>query len=135
MEHVLIQEITQCAMEVHRTLGNGLAEIVYQRALAIELKEKGFSFGREDETHLFYKQQVVGTRRDDFVIDGRILVAVKAVDDLNEPHLAQVQNYLEVYQLPLGLIFNFGTQKLQRKNIFMRGATGLEEQQPIYQPG
>ena len=72
-------KIIGCAMEVHNELGNGFQEVVYQRCLAIEMENKGLSFLREQEMPLYYKGNEVGTRRADFIVEGQILVELKAV--------------------------------------------------------
>ena len=95
----LSSEIIGAAMEVHKFLGNGFQEIIYQRALAIELKEKKLSFIREQEMQIEYKGIDIGTRRVDFFIENKIMLEIKAVIQLEDVHLAQAINYLEAYDL------------------------------------
>ena len=91
-------------------LGNGFQEVIYQRALAIELSDEQLGFSREHEMPIYYKQQEIGTRRVDFLIEGVVSVELKALTKLEDVHLARAINYLEVYDLEVGLSINFGTK-------------------------
>jgi len=113
----LTGKIIKAAMEVHKTMGNGFQEVVYQRALAVELSNMGISFIREREMQLIYKNVDVGTRRVDFFVDGKIMVELKAIVCLEDVQLAQAINYLEAYNLEIGLLINFGTRKLEFKRL------------------
>ena len=113
----LTGKIIGCAMKVHSGLGNGFREVIYQRALAIEMAEAGLSFSREHEMPIFYKQEQIGTRRVDFLIEGIISVELKAITVLEDVHLAQAINYLEAYDLEVGLLINFGAKSLQTKRL------------------
>ncbi len=104
-------------MEVHKTLGNGFQELIYQRALAIEMSQQGLSFSREHDMEIFYKGQQVGTRRVDFFVEGKIMVELKAIIQLEDVHLAQAINYLEAYKMEVGLLLNFGSKSLQFKRV------------------
>ena len=106
-----------CAMTVHSALGNGFQEVIYQRALAIEMADHGLSFSREYEMPIYYKEQQIGTRRVDFLVDGLVSVELKAVIKLEDVHLAQAINYLEAYDLEVGLLINFGARSLQFKRV------------------
>lgn len=117
----LTGKIIGCAMEVHRTLGNGFQEKIYQRALAIEMKLQGLTFSREHEIGISYKGEGIGTRRVDFFVEERIMVELKAVIQLDDVHLAQAINYLEAYGLPIGLLINFGNRSLQFKRVMKPG--------------
>lgn len=114
----LTYKINGCAMKVHNTLGNGFQEVIYQRCLAIELKESGISFQREMEHDIYYKEHNVGTRRADFVIEDLVIVELKAVVNLEDVHLAQAKNYVVAYNKPIGLLINFGAKSLQFKKIY-----------------
>jgi GxxExxY protein len=116
-ESELTGKIIACAMEVHRVLGNGFQEVVYQRALALEMKMQGLSFEREMEMPLFYKGFDVGMRRVDFFVENKIMVELKAVVELEDVHLAQAINYLEAYGTKIGLLINFGNVRLQFKRV------------------
>jgi len=109
----LTGKIIGCAMEVHKALGNGFQEVVYQRALEYEMLLQSLEFSREHEMPIFYKKQHVGTRRVDFLVEGKISVELKALIQTEPVHLAQAINYLEAYNLEIGLLINFGNTKLQ----------------------
>ncbi len=111
-------KINGCAMKVHNTLGNGFQEIIYQRCLAIELKKAGISFLREQNQTIFYDGEDVGSRRADFVVEGKIIVELKAIINLEDVHLAQAKNYVVAYDYPIGLLINFGAVSLQFKKIY-----------------
>lgn len=113
----ITEKIIGCAMEVHRSLGNGFQEVIYQRALAIEMELRGLSFSREHEMDIFYREQKIGNRRVDFFVEGKIMVELKAVVQLEDVHLAQAINYLEAYGLEIGLLINFGNTSLQFKRV------------------
>ncbi len=104
-------------MEVHKHLGNGFQEVIYQRALAIELQMQGIEFKREFEMQIQYKEQHIGTRRVDFFVEDKIMVEIKALTQLEDVHLAQAMNYVEAYELEIGLLINFGAKSLQHKRV------------------
>jgi GxxExxY protein len=110
--------IIGCPMKVHSTLGSGFQEVIYQRALAIEMTKHGLGFGREMEMTIFYDGVDIGTRRVDFFVQDKIMVELKAVSVLDDLHLAQALNYLEAYNLPVGLLINFGSKSLEYKRVF-----------------
>lgn len=112
----LTGKIIGCAMKVHSALGNGFQEVIYQRALEIEMSDEGLIFNREYEMPVFYKQQI-GTRRVDFLVDGIVSVELKAIIKLEDVHLAQAINYLEAYDIEVGLLINFGARSLQFKRL------------------
>lgn len=111
-------KINGCAMKVHNYLGNGFQEVIYQRCLAIELERARLVFAREIEQTILYEGIDVGTRRADFIVEDHIVVEVKAVVNLEAVHLAQVKNYVGAYDLPVGLLVNFGATSLQFKKIY-----------------
>lgn len=111
----LTHTIIGCAMTVHNTLGNGFQEVIYQRALAIELEKSGIEFRREQEMAIFYDGHEIGTRRVDFLVENKVMVELKALVQLEEVHWAQTINYLEAYNLEVGLLINFGGKKLEFK--------------------
>ena len=113
----LTGKIIGCAMEVHRALGNGFQEVIYQRALAIEMTQQGLEFSREHEMEIFYKGTAIGLRRVDFFVEGTIMVEIKAIILLEDVHLAQAINYLEAYGLGVGMLLNFGAASLQFKRV------------------
>lgn len=113
----LTHKIIGCAMEVHKQLGNGFQEVVYQRALSIELNLNQIQHQREMEMPLQYKGFPIGTRRVDFFIENQIMLEIKAITQLEDVHLAQAMNYLEAYQMEIGLLINFGAKSLQFKRV------------------
>lgn len=119
----LTRAIIGCAMTVHRKLGRGFPEVIYQRSLAIELFKGGLNSEREIDLPVFYENEKVGSRRADFFVEKRVLVELKAVDALTDAHRVQVINYLEAFKIPVGLLINFGSQSLQ----FKRLVKGLKE--------
>ena len=116
----LTSKIIGCAMTVHGVLGNGFQEVIYQRALEIELSNSGISFSREHVMPVFYKHWRIGTRRVDFLVEGIISVELKALIRLEDAHLAQAINYLEAYNLEVGLLINFGARSLVFKRLLNR---------------
>ena len=114
----LTHKIIGCAMKVHSTLGNGFQEVIYQRALAIEMSNQGLSFAREMEMDILYEGEHIGTRRVDFFVEDEIMVELKALINLEDVHLAQAMNYCQAYNLPIGLLINFGSKSLQFKRVY-----------------
>ena len=104
-------------MKVHATLGNGFQEVIYQRALAIEMVLEGLFFEREKEMGIFYRGENIGTRRVDFFVEGCIMVELKALIKLEDVHLAQALNYCEAYNMEIGLLINFGAKSLEFKRV------------------
>ena len=114
----ITHKIIGCAMKVHATLGNGFQEVIYQRALAIEMEKQGLGFQREMEMSIYYQDIAIGTRRVDFFVEDRIMVELKALIKLEEVHLAQAMNYCQAYNLPIGLLVNFGSKSLEFKRVY-----------------
>ena len=108
----LTGRIIGCAMRVHSALGNGFQEVIYQRALQIEMADEGLSFDREREITIFYKGHDIGSRRVDFLVSEIIPVELKALVLLEGVHFAQAMNYLEAFDLEVGLLINFGAPSL-----------------------
>jgi GxxExxY protein len=113
----LTGKIIGCAMEVHNALGNGFQEVIYQRALEYEMELQKIVFAREVEMPVFYKQRDIGSRRVDFLVEEKICVELKALIKLEDVHLAQAINYLEAFNLEVGLLINFGNTKLEFKRV------------------
>lgn len=105
-------------MNVHGELGNGFQEVIYQRSLAIELEAMGIKFVREFTMPVYYKSFQVGERRIDFFVEEKISVEIKACVELTNANLAQGKNYLEAYNLEVGLLINFGAVSLVWKRLF-----------------
>jgi GxxExxY protein len=113
----LTEKIIGCAMRVHNTLGNGFQELIYQRALALELAKADLKFAQELEMIIYYDGVDIGKRRVDFFVEGLIMVEIKAIISLEDVHLAQAMNYLEAYKMEIGLLINFGSKSLQFKRV------------------
>ncbi|MEQ9167453.1 MAG: GxxExxY protein [Fulvivirga sp.] len=113
----LTAKIIGCAMRIHSALGNGFQEVIYQRALEIEMADEGLSFSREHEMPVYYKNQQIGTRRVDFLVEDVVSVELKAIIKLEDVHLAQAINYLEAYDIQIGLLINFGSKSLEFKRV------------------
>jgi GxxExxY protein len=92
-------------------------EVIYQRALAIEMTKQELSFVREMEMPVYYNGQQIGTRRVDFFVEDKIMVELKAIIQLEDVHLAQAINYLEAYNMEIGLLINFGSKSLEFKRV------------------
>ncbi|OGL43594.1 MAG: GxxExxY protein [Candidatus Schekmanbacteria bacterium RBG_13_48_7] len=114
----ITEKIIGCAFEVHSTLGNGFQEVIYQRSLEWEFTFNGLNFKREVEMPIFYKGKKVGTRRADFVVENKILIELKAMIKLEDVHLAQAINYLEAYNLSVGLLINFGAKSIEFRRLY-----------------
>ena len=117
----ITEKIIGASFEVHKFLGNGFQEVIYQRALAYEMTQCGLSFAREIEQDIFYKDMIeaIGTRRADFVVEEKVLVELKAIIQLEDVHLAQILNYLRAYKLEVGLLINFGSKSLTFKRLVL----------------
>ncbi|MBF0102625.1 MAG: GxxExxY protein [Desulfobacterales bacterium] len=110
-------KIIGCAMEVHKLLGNGFQEVIYQRALEEEFALQHISAIREFEMNVFYKGKVVGIRRVDFLVEEVVSLEIKALRKLEDIHLAQAINYLEAYNLEIGMLINFGAKSLEYRRL------------------
>ncbi len=125
MIELLFKELTfiiiGAAMEVHRILGPGFLESVYQTALARELTLRGISFEEQKSLSVYYKDVLVGDYIADFVIDGKFIVEIKAVSTWNPRHDAQAVHYLAATGMQLALLLNFGTGSLQHRRIIRTG--------------
>ena len=114
----LTHKIIGCAMKVHSTLGSGFQEVIYQSAMAIEMTKQNLAFERELEMEIFYEEHLIGNRRVDFFVEDKIMVELKAVSKLDDLHLAQAMNYCQAYNLPIGLLINFGSKSLEYKRVY-----------------
>jgi len=121
----ITKKIIGAAMKVHSVLGNGFQEVIYQRALEIEMRKWGLAFVREFNMPIFYGEEQIGERRVDFFVEGIISVELKAREVLEKGHYSQARNYLEAYNLEVGLLLNFGGTSLEFKRL----------QNPKYNPG
>lgn len=117
----ITEKIIGAGFDVHSFLGNGFQEVIYQRALAWEMLQRNLEFAREIEQDIYYKDlpEPIGTRRADFVVEGKVLVELKAIIQLEDVHLAQALNYLKAYKLEVGLLINFGSKSLTFKRLVL----------------
>lgn len=113
----ITEKIIGASMKVHAALGNGFQEVIYQRALEIEFSDSAVQFKREFEMPVFYKGIQIGMRRVDFFVEYKIMIELKAIIQLENVHLAQAKNYLEAYNMQVGLLINFGSSSLQFKRL------------------
>lgn len=111
------RRIIASAMQVHSTLGSGFQEVIYHLAMEIEMPRKELEFERAKEMPIFYRAEQIGTRRVDFFVEGLIMVELKAISALDDYHLAQALNYLEAYNIEVGLLINFGARSLEFKRL------------------
>lgn len=114
----LTYEIINSAMEVHRNLGNGFREVYYQRAMIIDLKEKGYRCSTEVSIPVYYKDHKIGRQRVDLLVDDTLMVELKAIPKIYDTHLGQAFNYLSLFNLDIGLLINFGARKLEFKRVY-----------------
>ena len=113
----ITEKIIGCAMRIHQRMRNGYQELIYHRCLIIEFKKVCLSFSNEIELPIFYDDIEVGKRRADFLIEKKVIVEIKALSELTDAHLAQALNYLEVMNLEIGLLINFGSKSLEIKRL------------------
>ena len=121
----ITHRIIGCAMQVHSTLRNGFQEVIYQRALEIEMHIQGLSIYRELEMPIYYRDQQIGTRRVDLFVEDKVMVEIKAVSVLEQAHKAQAINYLEAYNIADGLLINFGGRSLDFKRLYNKKLVDL----------
>jgi GxxExxY protein len=116
--NALTHRIIGCAMQVYNTIGNGFQELIYQRALAVEMTFQKLAFEREKELPIFYRGTHIGTRRVDFFVESQVMVELKAIEKIEDVHKAQAINYLEAYNIADGLLINFGARSLEFKRLY-----------------
>jgi GxxExxY protein len=114
----LTYKVIGCAMEVHRELGCGFQEVIYQKALSLEFERVGLAYSREQVHPVLFKNQHVGTRRSDFVVEGKVLIELKAVYLIEPVHIVQAKNYTKIFGIDKCLLINFGNVSLVTKLIF-----------------
>ena len=111
----LTGKIIGCAMKVHRVIGLGFPEVIYQRCLLIELRKAGMVCETEVEKDIFYEGIKVGARRLDLIVDNSVIVELKAVSEVEPLFYSQILNYLKIFNIEVGLLLNFGNTSLQYK--------------------
>jgi GxxExxY protein len=115
----ITDKILKSAIKVHKKLGPGFVEKIYQRALFIELKKSGLKFEREKKISIRYENVNLGYEQIDFIVENKVLVELKAVSEIQNIHLAQVISYLKAAKLQVGLILNFAKQRLEIKRVVL----------------
>ena len=113
----LSYQIVGCAIQVHKALGPGFPEAVYERALEIEFQKAGLNYERQKTFRVAYEGKPVGDFRADFVVDGKVILELKALAEMPRVFLRQVHSYLQVSGFRLGILINFGREKLETKRI------------------
>lgn len=113
----LTHRIIGAAMEVHNQLRPGQDERIYERALEVEFELRGIKFASQQQYPVLYKSVPIGTFIPDFVVEDTVIVDPKVVAEFNDAHIAQMLGYLAITQLPLALLLNFKTAKLEWKRI------------------
>lgn len=111
--------IIGAAMEVHRELGPGFLETIYQRGMEAELRRRSMSFESQRRILVRYKGETLAEHVLDLVVDGRVVVELKAVKELTDQHLAQTLSYVRASNLPLGLLINFAKRSLQHRRVVL----------------
>ena len=127
----LTGKIIGCSMRVHTALGGGFQEVIYQRAMAIEMTDAGLNFSREHDMPVYFKNQQIGTRRVDFLVEKVVSLEMKAKANLEDLDLAQGINYLEAYDIEVGLLINFGGRSLQHKRLINRKFKQKSQGNPV----
>jgi GxxExxY protein len=115
----ITEKIIRCAMNVHNYFGSGFPEIIYQRALEKEFEKNGLKFQKEIEQPVFYYNEKIGSRRVDFLVEGVILLELKAVTELTSYYFSQILNYIKAFNLEVGLLINFGEKSLRFKRFVL----------------
>ena len=113
----LTQRIISAAIRVHKELGPGFLEAMYEEALAIELTAAGLAFERQKPLPVFYREHLIGEHRLDFLVEGKMIVELKAISALEDIHFAIVRSYLKAANLDDGLLLNFATARLTVKRV------------------
>ena len=113
----LTEKIISSAIEVHKSLGPGFLESIYENALCRELSQRGIKFVRQQEIEVEYKDEAVGVHRIDLIIEGKVIVELKAVKGFEDIHYAQLLSYLRATRLKVGLLLNFGKPTLDIKRV------------------
>ncbi len=117
----LTRKIIGAAFEVHKFLGNGFQEVIYQKALAYEFYLADIKYEREVSRDIFYKnrEKAIGTRRADFIVEDKVIVEIKAISKLEDVHSAQILNYMNIYNIEVGLLINFGSKSMEFKRFVL----------------
>ncbi len=117
----IAEQIIGCSFNVHSFFDNGFQEVIYQRAIMLEMNKVPPDFARELEMDIYSKDypKPIGQRRVDFLVEQKILVEIKAVAEITDVHLAQILNYLRAYKIEVGLLINFNAKSLTFKRVVL----------------
>lgn len=118
LEEKLTGQIIKIFYKVYNNLGHGFLEKVYHNALMIELRKAGFNFETKKEITVYYENEIVGKFETDLIIEGKVILELKAKETLHEAHEAQLVNYLRATEIEVGLLLNFGKTPEFRRKIF-----------------
>jgi GxxExxY protein len=113
----ITERVIACIIRVHQVLGPGFLEIVYRRALLVELRKQALPVETEKEIIIYYEGHEVGRHRLDLIVAGRIIIELKTVESLSKAHYAQVRSYLTATGLKLGLLVNFSLERADFRRI------------------
>lgn len=116
----LTAKIIELAIKVHKALGPGFVEKIYQRALYLEFKNNKLDFEREKQIYIHYYKANLGYEKVDFIIENKVIVELKAVEKINDIHLAQMISYLKASGCQIGLILNFAAKRLEIKRVIVK---------------
>jgi GxxExxY protein len=111
--------VLAAALDVHKALGPGFLESIYQKAMEVALEHRGIVFERQKEIHVFFEQVDVGMQRLDLMVEGQIILELKAIKDFEDVHYAQVRSYLKATGLHIGLLLNFNSPTLVIKRVVL----------------
>lgn len=111
----ITEKIIGAAMKVHSHFGLGFPEVVYKRALIIELEFLGLQFSTEIEKDIFYHDQLIAKRRLDLIVESKLLIELKALPEVDKKCHNQIINYLKIFSFEVGLLLNFGRDRLEFK--------------------
>ena len=113
----IVDEVTDCANEVYKTLGADYDEKIYQEAMAIEFRKRNLNYGIERNVEVLYKEEKVGTYRLDFIVNDALIVELKAVKNITKSHIAQTRSYLRTLEMQKGLLINFPSPEADKPEI------------------
>ena len=119
VDNSLTKNIIGIGIEVHKKIGPGFTEKIYQRAFEILLKNKKIQFKREKRFNIIFENKTIGWQTVDFIIEDKLIVELKALETINNLHISQTLSYLKATNNKLGLILNFGQSKLQIKRVIL----------------
>jgi GxxExxY protein len=117
VEDPVTRRVIEALLKVHKTLGPGFLEAIYRRSLVIELAKAGLPVVTEKEVVIYYEAEPVGRHRLDLVVGEHVILELKTVEELSRAHYAQVRSYLKATGMPVGLLVNFATERVDFRRI------------------